>query len=109
MQRLTLYVGEQARHAGQPLYSALIARLRREGAPGATALRGLWGYHGDHRPHGERFWSVRRHVPVITMLLDRPANAERWFEIVDEMTEQTGLLTSEIVPVLWGPAVRPAP
>jgi PII-like signaling protein len=109
MQRLTLYVGEQARHAGQPLYSALIARLRREGASGATALRGLWGYHGDHPPHGERFWSVRRHVPVIMMLLDTPANAERWFEIVDEMTEQTGLLTSEIVPVLWGPAARPAP
>jgi PII-like signaling protein len=36
-------------------YSALIRRLRREGAAGATSLRGLWGYHGDHRPHAERF------------------------------------------------------
>ena len=109
MQRLTLYAGEQARHSGQPLYSALIARLRREGASGATALRGLWGYHGDHRPHGERFWSVRRHVPVVTMLLDTPANARRWFEIVDEMTQQTGLLTSEIVPVLWAPSAPADP
>ncbi len=101
MQRLTIYAGEQARHEGQPLYSMLIGRLRREGASGATALRGLWGYHGDHRPHGERFWSVRRHVPVITVVLDTPASARRWFEIVDEMTRETGLVTSELVPAFW--------
>jgi PII-like signaling protein len=105
MQRLTVYAGEQARHEGQPLHSGLIGRLRRDGASGATALRGLWGYHGDHQPHGERFWSVRRHVPVITVLLDTPANARRWFEIVDEMTRETGLVTSEVVPALWS---RPA-
>ena len=84
----------------------LILRLRREGAQGATALGGLWGYHGDHPPHGERFWSVRRHVPVVTVLLDTPANARRWFEIVDEMTRETGLVTSELVPALWN---HPAP
>jgi PII-like signaling protein len=100
MQKLTVYAGEQARHDGRLLYSTLIRRLREEGASGATALRGLWGYHGDHRPHGERFVSARRHVPVITVLLDTPANVRRWFEIVDEMTQETGLVTSETVPEL---------
>jgi PII-like signaling protein len=102
MQKLTIYAGEQSRHEGRPLYSTLIRRLRDEGAAGATALRGLWGYHGEHRPHGERFWSLRRHVPVITVLLDTPANMRRWFEIVDEMTGETGLVTSETVPAVWG-------
>jgi len=100
-QKLTVYAGEQARHEGQPLYSALIRRLRREGAAGATALRGLWGYHGEHRPHGERFWSLRRHAPIVTVVLDTPANIRRWFAIVDEMTAETGLVTSETVPALW--------
>jgi PII-like signaling protein len=99
-QKLVIYAGEQARHAGEPIYNALIRRLRREGAAGATALRGEWGYHGEHRPHGERFWSLRRHVPVLTVLLDTPANMRRWFAIVDEMTGQTGLVTSELVPAL---------
>jgi len=100
-QKLTIYAGEQARHEGQLLYSALIRRLLREGAAGATALRGLWGYHGEHQPHGERFWSLRRHVPIVTVLLDTPSNMRRWFAIVDEMTAETGLVTSEIVPALW--------
>ena len=101
MERLTVYVGEQARYQREPLHGAVIRALRREGAAGATALRGVWGYHGEHRPHGERLWSVRRHVPVVTVLLDTPANIGRWFEIVDEMTPDTGLVTRETVPTVW--------
>jgi PII-like signaling protein len=95
-----VYASEQTRYQHQQLHSALIRRLRREGAAGATSLRGQWGYHGEHQPHGERFWSMRRHVPVLTVLLDTPANMRRWFEIVDEMTCETGLVTSEVVPAL---------
>jgi PII-like signaling protein len=98
--KLVVYSGERSRHAGEPLYSALVRRLRLEGAAGATALRGIWGYHGAHRPHGESFWSLARHVPVMTVLLDTPANMRRWFEIVDELTDETGLVTSELVPAL---------
>jgi PII-like signaling protein len=90
------------------LYGALVRRLRLEGAAGATTLRGLWGYHGEHPPHGERFWSVRRHVPAVTVLLDTPANMRRWFAVVDEMTTESGLVTSELVPALRaaGPGIR---
>ncbi|MHB8242323.1 MAG: DUF190 domain-containing protein [Solirubrobacteraceae bacterium] len=99
-QKLTVYASESSRHGDEPLHGALIARLRAEGAAGATALRGIWGFHGEHPPHGERFWSLARHVPVLTVLLDTPANMARWFEIVDEMTGATGLVTSELVPAL---------
>jgi PII-like signaling protein len=107
-QKLVVYASEQTRYEQQLLHSALIRRLRREGAAGATSLRGQWGYHGEHQPHGERFWSIRRHVPMLTLLLDTPANMQRWFEIIDEMTHETGLVTSEIVPALRasGPGIE---
>jgi PII-like signaling protein len=97
-QKLMIYTSEQARHDGHPLHVALIHRLRRERAAGATALRGFWGYHGDHAPHGDRLLSLRRHVPVVTVLVDTPDNIRRWFEIVDELTPHAGLVTSEVVP-----------
>jgi PII-like signaling protein len=103
-QKLAVYAGEQARHEGRLLYSALVRRLRGEGIAGAVVLRGLWGYHGEHRPHGERFFSPRRHVPVVTVLIDTPANTHRWLAIVDEMTQEGGLVTSESVEELWNPA-----
>lgn len=99
-QKLMVYAGEQAAHDGQPLYVSLIQRLREAGAAGATALRGFWGYHGDHPPHGDKLWRLRREVPVVTVVVDTPANIQRWFEIVDELTDQTGLVTSEGVPAV---------
>jgi PII-like signaling protein len=107
-QKLVVYAGERSHHGSGPLHSALVRRLRAENAAGATALRGVWGYHGEHRPHGERFWSLHRHVPTLTVLLDTPANMSRWFEIVDEMTGETGLVTSELVPALraGGPGIE---
>jgi PII-like signaling protein len=107
-QKLMVYASEQARYAGRPLHVALVHRLREEDAAGATALRGIWGYHGSHAPHGERFWALRREVPVLTVLVDTPQNIRRSFEVVDQVTADTGLVTSEIVPAFraTGPGLR---
>lgn len=107
-QKLMVYAGEQARADGRPLHHQLIRSLRRAGAAGATSLRGIWGYHGDHRPHGDSFWQLRRRVPVVTVIVDTPARIRRWFALVDELTAETGLVTSEVVPAFYatGPDVR---
>ena len=97
-QKLTIHAGEQARHRGRPLHTELIRRLRAEGASGATSLRGVYGFSGDHAPHGDRLFHVRRRVPALTTIVDRPDRVERWFEIVDEVTDEAGLVTSELVP-----------
>jgi PII-like signaling protein len=107
-QKLMVYAGEQSRHGDDVLYTELVRRLRAAGAAGATSLRGVWGYHGDHRPHGDSFWRLRRRVPVVTVLVDRPERVRHWFGIVDELTSETGLVTSEIVPAMrvTGPGLR---
>jgi len=99
-QKLTVYAGEQSRHGGHPLYIELVRRLRRAEASGATALRGIWGYSGEHAPHGDTFWSIRRRVPVLALLVDAPEEVQRLWPIVDELTDETGLVTSELVPAL---------
>ncbi len=98
--KLMVYCSERSEHRGHALYLELIRRLRAEGATGATALRGVWGYHGDHAPHGDRLLALRRHVPIVTVVVDTPSRSGRWFEIAAELTEGTGLLTSETVPAL---------
>ena len=99
-QKLVVQTGELAPYERRPIHSELVRRLRLEGAAGATAMRCQWGFAGDHAPHGERFWSLRRHVPVTTVVLDTPERMRSWFAIVDEMTSHTGLVTSELVPAL---------
>lgn len=100
-QKLTIYTSESARHGGAPIHRALLQRLRQRQTPdGATVLRGVWGFHGDHQPHGDRLLSLSRRVPVVTVIVDTPANVAECFDVVDELTRHEGLVTSEMVPAL---------
>ena len=90
-----VYWSEQARH------QELVRRLRAEGGRAAsTTLRGIWGFHGDHPPHGDRLVAVRRHVPTVTTIVESPERLAAAFAIVDELTQERGLVTSEVVPTL---------
>ena len=97
-QKLTIVVSEAARHANLPVYLELVRRLRMANAAGATSLRGIWGFHGDHPPHGDRLLSIRRHVPIVTVTIDTPQQIATLFPIVDELTAEQGLVTSELIP-----------
>jgi PII-like signaling protein len=100
-QKVMVYTSEAQRHGGQPIHRALIRRLRQsDHARGATVLRGIWGFHGDHPPHGDKLLQLGRHVPVTTIIVDTPDNIARTFDIVDELTQEHGLVTSEMVPAL---------
>jgi PII-like signaling protein len=96
--KLTVVNSEAARHGSGPIYLELVRRLREQGASGATSLRGIWGFHGEHQPHGDRLLSLRRHVPVVTEVIDTPERIGTLFGIVDELTSEHGLVTSEVVP-----------
>ncbi|OBH04627.1 DUF190 domain-containing protein [Mycobacterium sp. E1747] len=100
-QKLTVYTSESALVDGVPIHRAIVQRLRQRDAPdGATVLRGVWGYHGDHRPHGDKLLSLGRRVPVVTILVDNPANIAESFGVIDELTRDDGLVTSEMVPAV---------
>lgn len=100
-QQLTIYTSESAHHGGVPIHRAIVQRLRQaRTADGATVLRGVWGFHGDHPPHGDGLFSLARRVPVVTVVIDTPANIAESFAIIDELTADEGLVTSEMVPAL---------
>lgn len=104
-QKLMIYTSEAALHHGQPIHRAITRRLRATGAAGSTTLRGVWGFHGDHAPHGDRPLQLGRHVPTVTVVIDTPERIAESFAIIDELTSERGLVTSEVVPALR--AVRP--
>lgn len=98
-QKLMVYTDEAAWHDELPIHRALVQRLLRSGtARGATVLRGIWGFHGDHKPHGDKFFQIARRMPVTTIIVDTPDSIARSFDIVDELTSRHGLVTSEMVP-----------
>jgi PII-like signaling protein len=101
-QKLMVYTSEAALHDGQPIHRAIVRRLRSAGVSGATTQRGMWGFHGDHPPHGDRLLQLGRHVPAVTIVIDTPERTQAAFDLIDDLTAEHGLVTCETVP-----AVRP--
>jgi PII-like signaling protein len=99
-QKLMVYTSEAVRHQGQPVHRALVRRLRSAGLSGATTLRGIWGFHGDHAPHGDRLLQLGRHVPAVTVVIDTPGRIARGYAIIDELTSERGLVTCETISCL---------
>lgn len=100
-QKIMVYTSESTLHRGAPVHRSLVRRLRSAGtARGATVIRGVWGFHGDHAPHGDSLLQVRRSVPVSTIVVDEPDRIVQSFPLIDEVTTEHGLVTSEMVPAL---------
>ena len=99
-QKLSIITSAAALHEGQPVYRAITRQLRAAGSSGATSLRGIWGFHGDHAPHGDRPLQVARHVPTLTIVIDTPERTAAAFPIIDALTAERGLIISEMVPAL---------
>lgn len=100
-QKLMVHTSEATGHDGSPIHRALVRHLLESGlARGATVLRGIWGFHGDHEPHGDKLFQLTRQVPVVTIIIDKPECIARSFDIVDELTAEHGVVTSEMVPAV---------
>jgi PII-like signaling protein len=108
LHKLMVYTSEAALHHGQPVHRAIVRRLRSAGIAGATTQRGMWGFHGDHAPHGDRLLQLGRHVPAVTVVIDSAERIAAAFAVIDELTAEQGLVTSEIVPAMrTGHSVQP--
>ena len=100
-QKLMVYTSEATLHDGVPIHRAIVQRLfDSQTANGATVLRGIWGFHGDHEPHGDKLFQLTRQVPVTTIVVDSPERIAASFDIIDDLTDRHGLVTSELVPAL---------
>jgi PII-like signaling protein len=103
----------RARHAGRPLHLELLRTLREARTAGATVLRGIRGFYGDQGPFADRVLSVRRDAPLLTVIVDTPARIRQIWPLVEALTDERGLITSELVPAfhrepaLAGPRSRP--
>jgi PII-like signaling protein len=100
-QKLMVYTSEATLHDGVPIHRAIVQRLfDANAAGGATVLRGIWGFHGNHKPHGDKMIQLTRQVPVTTIVVDSPDRIAASFDIIDDVTNRHGLVTSELVPAL---------
>jgi len=62
--KVTVYVGEDVHHHGEPLYLALVNYLFYHGISGATVTKGVAGFGADHHLHTARILEMSENLPI---------------------------------------------
>ncbi len=95
IKRIRIYLSERDQHEGQPLHQATLERLQREGATGATVLRGVAGFGAGQRT---RTGGESNSSPLVIEWIDRAERIARILPLLDEML-RSALITIEDVRV----------
>ena len=96
---LRIFIGESDRHGGQPLYTAIVERARREGLSGATVFKGIEGFGGHSVVHAARVFDLSTDLPVLIEIVDSEERIAAFIPVLDEMVHE-GLITLETVEVI---------
>ncbi len=96
---LRIFLGESDRHAGRPLYEAIVLQAREQHLAGATVLRGPMGFGKSSRLHTTKILQLSFDLPLVIEIVDSEAKIRAFLPVLDGLM-QGGLVTLEKVQVL---------
>ena len=95
---LRVFIGENDKHQGTPLYEWIVRQAREEGLAGATVLRGLEGFGAHSRLHTAKILRLATDLPVVVEIVDVKEKIDAFLPIVDAAVTE-GLATVERVQI----------
>ena len=103
---LRIFIGEDDRQDGHPLYEWLVKQARERGLAGATVLRGIMGFGAHSRMHTAKILRLSEDLPIIVEIVDTKEKIEAFLPVIDHAIRE-GLATVEKVNVRFYRAGEP--
>jgi hypothetical protein len=101
---MRIFIGENDKHEGQPLYEVLLKTFREKGLAGATVLRGVAGFGASSRIHTDKILRLSLDLPLIIEIVETEEAIQTILPDLDRMIGG-GLITLERARVIM---YRPA-
>ncbi len=96
---LRVFIGEDDKEGGKPLYEAIVLAARRHGLAGATVYRGITGFGKSSLLHTSKILRLSQDLPVVVEIVDSEAKINAFLPILDGMMND-GLATLEKAQVI---------
>jgi len=96
---LRIFIGEDDKFGGSPLYEAIVLKARELHLAGATVLRGPMGFGASSRLHTTKIMRLSEDLPLVIEIVDSEEKINSFLPTLDEMMS-SGLTTLEKVQVL---------
>jgi PII-like signaling protein len=93
---LRVFIGEADKWHGEPLYDAIVKKLRMMDMAGATVYRGILGYGAKGHQHKRSFFHVSRDMPIMMSVIDSPGKIAAAAEAIEGMLEDGLMVISDV-------------
>jgi hypothetical protein len=93
---LRVYIGEDDRCEGAPLYEAIVRKLREMDLAGATVFRGIMGYGANQRVHKSSFLGLSADMPTLIMTVDSDEKIRSAIAVLSPMVEEGLIVLSDV-------------
>ena len=97
---LRIFIGEEDRYEGKPLYKYLVELFREEGVAGATVLRGITGFGKSSHVHTTTILRLSTDLPIVIEVADKRENIERIKPKLEGIIKK-GLITEEKIKIVY--------
>jgi len=98
-QLLRIFIGEDDRADGRPLYEAIVLKAREMQIAGATVLRGAMGYGHSSRLHTTKILRLSEDLPLVIEIVDSEEKIAAFLPVLEAIMT-SGLITLEKIQVL---------
>jgi len=92
---LRVFIGEADKWHGEPLYDAIVKKLRMLDIAGATVYRGILGYGAKGHEHKKSFFHVSRDLPIMLSVIDTAEKISAAADAVEGMLEDGLIVVSD--------------
>jgi len=96
---LRIFIGEQDKWHGIPLYEAIVNVARNEHMAGATVLKGCMGFGCKSHMHTAKILRMSEDLPMVIEIVDKEEKITSLLPKLDEMVRE-GLVTLEKVNII---------
>lgn len=96
---LRIFIGENDRADGKPLYEAIVLKARAAQMAGATVIRGAMGFGHSSRLHTTKILRLSEDLPLVIEIVDSPEKIDGFLRELGTIMS-SGLITLEKVEVL---------
>ena len=93
---MRIFLGEADRWHDEPLYDALVKRLRMLDIAGATVYRGILGYGAKGHTHKQNLLHTNRDLPIMISVVESEEKLRQAAEVAEEMLHDGLIVTSDV-------------
>lgn len=83
--RLRIFLGEDDKYKGRPLYEEIVVQAQQSRIAGATVFRGYMGYGGASGLHPGKILRSSHDLPIVVEILDTEGKVNAFMELLDQL------------------------